>query len=480
MVFSKKNKSVFSHTLIYTFGNFFSRGLSFILLPVYSHFISPSEFGIYSVIISILTIASTIFNFGLPGIFVKKLSELNSLDSKKKFFSNVISGITIVNLPIILFVMLFSEKLSLLIIGNENYALEIILGFISVYSLNYSYYFSVFFIASENSKKYVFINSTAAVLNFILNIFLVTILRLGINGIFISQIISSMLVIIMSKEIIKYYFSFELDFKYLIPIMIVSFPLLLSGIFSIIVELIDRLLVLKFLGEIQAGIYSFGYRLALIFNLFVLSFKTAWIPHYFNLKNQTDEEKSIHLGKVFTKLIFISSILILCIQMVIYFLFQIEIDSFRFFDKSYYETTGFIIYVMIGYFFSLLMGFYSIAPYKSNKTIHFLISDLIAVILNLALNFILIPKIGIKGAALSTMLAFGGGCVYLLYYSRKIIKVKYELGKIILIFFLISMAYLSFEVFKNIYSFISIICVLLVVGIKLGLIGENFKNLLKV
>ncbi|MGB9663342.1 MAG: oligosaccharide flippase family protein [Ignavibacteria bacterium] len=478
MEFSENKKGIFSHTLVYSIGNFLARGLNFILLPFYSHFISPSEFGVYSVIISALTIASAILNFGLPGIFVKNLSELNSQYEKRKFISNVISSITLISFPVLFLIILFSPQVSYFIIGSKNFGLEIVLGTLSVYALNYSYYFSVFYVAEENSRKYVLINSKAAVVNFFLNIVFIVLFGTGINGIFLAQIFSSLMIIYLARDVLQNFFNFEFDFNYLKPVFVVSFPLLLSGIFTIVVELIDRILVLKFLGEDQAGIYSFGYRLALIYNLFILSFKSAWIPHYFNLKNIALEEEALHLGRVFTRLVYISAMLILSIQISIKLLFDFNLLAIRIFDMKYSASQVLIIYVMIGYFFNLMMAFYSIAPYKFNKTIHFLISDLLAMIINLFLNFILIPMIGIKGAAIATMIAFLSGAVYLFAYSEKKIRVDYEIPKIVLIVLISVLAFFTYNYSKTILSAISFLIFLIILGIRWNLFGKKRFNFL--
>lgn len=476
MVSSEAKKGIFAHTFLYSAGNFLSRGLNFILLPIYSHYISPSDFGVYSVIISVVTIASTILNLGLPSIFVKNLSEYEELETKRKFLSNVISGISIISVPIFFIVVFLSKSLSRIIIGNESYSLEIILGLLSIYALNYSYYFSAFFIAEQNSKKFVLINSISAIVNFFLNLFLIIVLKLGINGIFISQILSSLVLVFFSRDVIKSFFKYEVDFNYLKPILITSLPLLLSGIFTIVVELIDRIIVLKILGEEQAGIYSFGYRIALIYNLFILSFKSAWIPHYFQLKDIDEIEKSRHLGRVFTKLVFVSAMIILAIQFMIKILFEIGSNSFQIFDKSYEASQEFIVYIMLGYFFSLLMAFYSIAPYKFEKTIHFLFADLFAMLTNLILNFLLIEALGVIGAAIATMLAFMIGAIYLSIYNHQKIMIRYEYSKLILILIISIFAFLTLELFNNVLTFCSSIFALIVLGIRFNVISKNLKN----
>lgn len=479
MVSSETQKGIFAHTFLYSTGNFLTRGLNFILLPIYSHYISPPEFGVYSVIISIVTIASTILNLGLPSIFVKNLSEFETASAKRKFISNVISGITALSIPILIFVVIFSKKISWIVIGSETYDREIILGILSVFSLNYSYYFSAFFIAEQNSKRFVFVNSISALINFILNVFLIVVLKSGIDGIFISQILSSIVLILLAKDVVKNFFHFEIDLKYLNPILISSLPLLFSGIFTIVVELIDRFIVLKLLGEEQAGIYSFGYRIALIYNLFILSFKSAWIPHYFQLKGIDEEEKSKHIGRVFTKLVYLSAVLILTIQIIIKILFSTDFISFQIFNPAYKSSQSFIIYVMLGYFFNLMMAFYSIAPYKFNKTNHFLIADLLAMITNLVFNFLLIPEFGLIGAALATMFAFMIGALYLFLFSNQKIKVEYQSSLLVPIIMISGLAIFGMEIYEGfIIPFLSLLF-LVMIGFYKKLLSRNFFKILK-
>ncbi len=472
MEFSKSSSGIFKHTLVYTLGNFISRGLSFILLPFYSHYISPSDFGIYSVILSFVTILSTVVNLGLPSIFVKNLSDVKLKDERVDLLSNTFWIVSIFSFFVLLLIILFLKPLNNLIIGNDNYLIEFILGLISIYALNYSYYFSVFYVALEKSQLFVLKNSIASIVHFFLNILLVVFLKIGICGIFISQIISSFVLILLCSEVIKENLKLKFDFDYTLGLLKISFPLLLSGVFSIMVELIDRIFVMKMLGEREAGIYSFGYRIALIYNLFILSFKTAWIPHYFNLDENDD--KPLHLGRVLLKIIYYSAILIFLISIFANEVFNLKIGELSLFKSEYQESTKIILIILIGYFFSLLMGFYSIAPYQENKTIHFFIADFLAFIVNVSLNLILIPDYGILGSAYATLFAFAMGFVYLFIYSKNKIKIKVSSWKLLLIVFPGTFSILAYYFSQNVFIGLSALIVLLLAGKRFELLGKGF------
>lgn len=469
---SNPRSGIFKHTLIYTFGNFISRGLSFILLPFYSHYISPSEFGVYSVILSFVTILSTFVNLGLPSIFVKNLSSSKSDNEKSELLSNTLGVVSLFSILILLLILFFLTPVNFLIIGTDQFLIEFLLGLISIYALNFSYYFSVFYVALEKSQVFVLKNSISSLVNFTLNIVLVVFLKMGINGIFLSQIISSIVLIVLCSDIIKNYLRFKIHLNYTMSLLKISLPLFLSGVFAILVELIDRIFVLKILGEREAGIYSFGYRIALIYNLFILSFKTAWIPHYFNLEENTD--KPAHLGRVILKLIFYSSVIICLISILANEIFDIKFNDWSLFKSEYQESARIVVIILSGYFFSLLMGFYSVVPYKENKTIHFLISDLIAFTINVLLNLILIKIYGIIGAAYATLFAFASGFIYLFVYGNSKIKIELNKVKLILIIILGVISVLSYQFTQNLLIGITFLMVLLIVGNRYGLMGKGF------
>jgi O-antigen/teichoic acid export membrane protein len=90
---------------------------------------------------------------------------------------------------------------------------------------------------------------------------------------------------------------------------------------------------------------------------------------------------------------------------------------------------------MIGYIFNGISAYYSVYPSVSNKSYHILISEMAAFGVNVLLNIILIPKIGIMGAALATAAGFLVGAGYLFIISRREIIIEYQIKDLIIIVF---------------------------------------------
>ncbi|HKB87536.1 MAG TPA: polysaccharide biosynthesis C-terminal domain-containing protein, partial [Ignavibacteriaceae bacterium] len=219
-----------------------------------------------------------------------------------------------------------------------------------------------------------------------------------------------------------------------------SYPLVIAGLLSAAVEVIDRFIIDHFLGKSEVGIYSFAYRIALVMNIFVMSLRGAWTPYSIRIYNAGNYSEEF--GKSLTKIVGVSLLIFLTVSIFIDDLFTLNFSGFFLFNPQYRGGIEIIPVVLVSYIFSAVVTYYSVYPYVSGKSIHFLVSDLIALVINIVLNFWLIPLYGIMGAAAATFFSYLGNAAYLVIISERKIKITYEMWKIVSILFSISLFYL--------------------------------------
>jgi len=287
----------------------------------------------------------------------------------------------------------------------------------------------------ELAKKAVIYSAVGAVLNLILNIVLVYFLKLAVPGIIVAQLASSIVLLLLLFSLMKNNYVFRIDKEILITVVKFSLPLVLANLLTAGNNVADRFLLNIFMGRESVGLYSFAYRIAIVLNIFIISFSTAWNPHSLNLYHSEDFKftRAEVFGKTLNKLIAVSCILLLVVSFFARYLFDINLFGQSFFNPVYKTGIVIIPIVMIGYIFNGVSAFYSLYPSVSGKSYHILISDLIAFSLNLMLNIILIPKIGLIGAAIATLFGYLFGSTYLFFVSRKAILIEYQTKEILII-----------------------------------------------
>lgn len=421
--------SLSKSTVWYTIGNLFVRSVSYILLPLYSNLIDTSEFGNYALLISLYTIISVFYYSGLQSALSKFYIEENDEYKRKEIFSATINSVIIIGLILTVIIFFMADWISLTLIGSGSFADLIKIIFAALFFESISFTIIHLLRTKQLPRKVVIYSSFSAVCNFILNIYFVYYLRQGIYGIILAQLLTAIFLFLIMLPVLKenYIRIFNL-LKYKV-IFIFALPLIISGVLSFSVDVIDRFIINHFLGISEVGIYSFSYRIALIMNVFVISLRSAWTPYSIKLYNEGSF--SSEFGKSFTKILSAGLLLFLLVSMCIDDLFNLHLGNFHLFDPSYRSGIKIIPVILISYIFSAVVTYYSVYPFTSGKSIHFMISDLIALIINVALNFIFIPIYGIMGAAFATLFSYFGGAVYLLLISGKKIKIIYEPLKLI-------------------------------------------------
>jgi len=146
-------------------------------------------------------------------------------------------------------------------------------------------------------------------INLFLNIWFVYGLRMGIKGIIFAHLFTSIIVFIFLLPLVKGTYTFSIDKKILTSAVIFSLPLFISGIFSSGMDVADRFILDHFFGKKEVGEYSFAYRLAMITNIFVISFRAAWMPYALNKYKEGNYRENF--GKILIKVLSIG-VFILC------------------------------------------------------------------------------------------------------------------------------------------------------------------------
>jgi O-antigen/teichoic acid export membrane protein len=204
-----------------------------------------------------------------------------------------------------------------------------------------------------------------------------------------------------------------------------SLPLMLAGVFTTCTDLADRFILAHFYDSQKVGIYSFSYKIANVMYIYVIAFRTAWVPHA--IKKYGAEGYSEHFGRVFTKYLFMALSIFLSVSLLVPVLFDVKLSSTIYlFNPAYRSGITILPFILLGYLCNGIVSFNSIFPYTRGNSTYFLLSDAIAFVLNITLNLILIPTWGMNGAALATLISFVIPAFYMYSISRNVISVSYQ------------------------------------------------------
>lgn len=417
-------RKIFSDTVIYTVGSVFNRLLPFLLLPLYTLYFPPAEYGVFSLVYSFWFFVSVFYLYGMETAFQKLFLEAGSEVDKKKIFSTTLVMILATSILFSATIYLFAGGIAGLLTGSSgNGGLIRLLAFILV--ADSLYRFPMILINSiQRSKLYTAVNSIAVVINVAVNIVLITVFKQGIEAIFYSYLISYSFLFIISLGYTLKYFGFSFDFDSFKKLLSSAHLFLYFGLFLISMDLIDRFILEYYKGTAVVGIYSACYRIGIVMNLAITGFKVAWTPFFMNLKS--DESNKEIFSKIFTYFCYGGLTAFLAFSLLADDLVKVNIAGYTLLNDKYWSGLIIVPYILLAYLFNGLYLNLNVASFFSNKIKYLIISSAVGCVSNVVFNFLLIPDYSMTGAALSTLLSYMVMFFVLYYFSQKTYRIVYE------------------------------------------------------
>ena len=274
----------------------------------------------------------------------------------------------------------------------------------------------------------------------ILNIVFLVYLNLGVSGYFwgfiISYIIGSFFSILTSK-LIKVFKHFRIDKSLARKMCAYSLVLIPNSLMWWIMNASDRLMVISMIGASANGIYAISYKIPSAISTMSVVFNQAW--SYSAIHEENSSDKNSFNEKMYNYLfelqLLITSILLFAIKPIM----RIYVA------ESYFTAWEFVPPLLFGYFFMSLGTFFSTQYAVKKDSKGYLISGTIGALVNVVLNFLLIPRYAALGAAIATATAYISVFVYRVHDTKKYFSIKWiSLKKIAAVFVLLLMAIMNY------------------------------------
>lgn len=441
----KKYSRLGKNTVLVFVGNLGSKTITFVMLPFYTKWLTVSEYGIVDII--------TIYSGFLLGIVSWSIAEAififpngEKKENQSAYFS---SGLFFVLVSFLVTALLFFAIKQVFQIFNfensfEKYTWLIYWMIVTTFIQNYMQQFSR---SIDKIKVYaisgVLLTAFTAIFAFLL------IPKYGIDGFILSQIFAFIFAAMYSFLFSKGY-SF-LSIKYinkakLKAMLRYSIPLIPNGVMWWIISGLNRPILEYYSGTSAVGLFAvankFPALISIVFLIFISSWQISVIEEF--KKEGYKEFYNKVLRVVFFLITFVSCVLGMFSKVVIAFMA----------DEKYFEAWRIVPILSIAVFFSSLSGFTGSNFSATKESRYFFYSSIWGAIASVFFNFILIPSMGVYGAAIAVVLAFAVMAVSRIKYSWRYVQItnfiSYMLMLVINVLVVLTLFYVQNVIFKTI------------------------------
>lgn len=397
----------------YLIGNFFNKGIVFLTIPIFSRILSTTDYGIVTTYNSWIGILTMILGFALHmGI---RMSFVDFKENVEDFLSTIILFTVLCSIGTIPIVILIAEILKINV-SITLIVLCLLQAMATAILQDYSYYLMM----QYRYKVRTFLMIMPNLLSVLVSIY--AILYIFEKELYLGRIIPTALInclfgIIIVLIVIKNG-RLRIEKKYIKYGLAISAPLILHGIALNILSQSDRTMITVLADASQTGIYSLIYNLGMIATVITTSMEGVWTPWFLK---KMEERNITAINKRVVDYVNLMTYAMVSLILVAPEMVRILAD------KEYWEGIIIIPPIVIANYIIFMYTLYVNVEHFHKKIAFITTNTFVAAIVNIALNFIFIPKFGYVAAAYTTVTAYVVALLLHAFYAKKIDPLVYPL-----------------------------------------------------
>ncbi|HPR18408.1 MAG TPA: oligosaccharide flippase family protein [Candidatus Cloacimonadota bacterium] len=396
-------------TFDYAAGSFFNKLLLLLFLPIFTSYMIPEEYAVYSNLMIFFTLMSLIVLLGLQQSLFSHFYQEQTDGYKFTLMSSVYFVLIAAGIVFSFLIVIFRNQLALITVRDTQYAvlfidMAIIIFFNTIFSIS-----TGFLNIMEQSAKFAVISTLQNLIILILVVIFAINKQFSLQLYFHFFAISTFIAAIVSMiSVIKIMEAYKLpaDEKKLFSAPLIRSMLkfglvMIPGSIAVLVLQASDRYMLTFLSAhalYDVGIYAAGYRIGMIMHFLVSLVSLVYIPYAMKIADQP-AAKAINRS-MYNYYILFGTVLGVSVILFGKELFYVLIDQ-QYFASNQIVFSGVISSFLYGIFNILNIHFYA-----AKKASNIMTAVVVGAVLNIILNFLFIPKFGIYGAAIASILAY--------------------------------------------------------------------------
>lgn len=449
---------IIKNTLVYTIGNFFTLAAGFILLPIYTQYLDPSEYGIISSLEILKTVFIIFATLNIHKSLLRLYWDYKTDKEQKDFLGTTFLSISFVAILTLLLIFIFRnyvERIFDTIDFYPYYFYIIVSSFFTVFT-----YFPLLYLRlKEKANLFLVFSISQYLLAASLILYFIIYKQEGAEGYLKGQMLAGavffVIYTIFSFRIINLRFKLSV-FR---NIIVFTLPLIPPMIVTWIVRQSNVIFIERYLDFAEVGIFSLSVRIASLLTVITTSVLMAYEPVFYQLAIKGDSDVNRNKLSNYNQ----AYIIIALFLSFIIALFSKDLILLMF-NEKYADVYIYIPLLTIGYCVGQISGLTGFFVKQSKKTMAIMYISFSTGVMSVILNFTLIPLWGLYGAASAVTLIFiySFSATYI-YAKKKCFFIPFNWRIILSIFllFLIIFLFLSY-ITRDLYIIYSIMIKMLV------------------
>jgi len=428
MTVGKEIKHVAKHSMIYGIGNILRQLPPFLLLPLYLNYLDASDYGIKEIIGITVDLVGLVISLNIASAMGRFYYEYENEADRNEVISTIFIAFGAMGMAGALILSTQSSLMAGSLLNSRSLSHYFLIALTSMWFNAMHNIGCDYLRVREKSKLYVTITTLRLTLALSLNVYFVAFMKLKVMGILLSNLICSVLFFFLVVIPIFYKVGFRFSWPKCKEMVKFTLPFVITELAGFVVSASDRFFV-KYYGTLSlTGVYTLGYRMGASINSFVTSpFIQIWLPRRFAIHKLPHARETY--ARVMTYYLAIAAFIGVWMS-------AVSRDVLLIVGKSdYYDAAKVVPIIVLAHIIFGLHYHVQIGIMLTKKTQYLAAINIGNAVLNTALNFLLIPRYGMFGAAYATLFCYANKVAWTHWISNKLYPLKFEYGRILKIAF---------------------------------------------
>lgn len=413
-------KALFGDMAVYSFGNILIKGFSLISAPIFTRIFSPDDYGAWSFISAVIAFLTGILLLGGDSAYTRYFFECKSDEERKTLSSTWFLFLAVWSHVVVLALLPFSRAITIMLLEEQVYQLAWIVALVFSPAAMLNMLLSQALRNQFKARLFTILNVATAALILILAVLLAYYLKMGIAGALLGAGLASLVMIPVRLYSIRELLVRRFSTVFLKKLLLFGLPLVPVELAYWLFSNADRIMLIKMVSLKAAGVYAIAVSMAAVLSLLHNAVGQSWQPYALKIYKENPEYSKTIFAQTLNYLMAAASFIVVAFVAVSQEALYIIVAP------SYHAAFSAIPFLALGILFFMTTQVTVVGILVNNKTLYIMIICWILALVNVVLNYLLIPRWGIAGAGAATGTAYVIFAISYLVISQRLWRVSYD------------------------------------------------------
>lgn len=417
----KPVRDLLKHSSIYAVGQILTRMASILLLPLYTHCLTPTDYGITAILDLTTAILALVIGGGMVTAVTRFHFDNESEDHHDRVWWTGLLYVAGMSLVVLIPLWLARSIISDLTLGADQPDGEwfYTLTLLTIWAFVTGHVCDAYLRVRKWSGVFVMISLARLGLNVALNVWFLVFLQLGVEGLLLGNLISTVLhTATLLAVFVKTRGRACFDRPMARELIRFSMPLIVTAVLSMLIHEADRYILQMFVSLNDVGVYSLAHKIGFAVNtLCLMPFVSIWHVAIYDIERMPDSRNVFR--QTFRWFVSGFGIVLLGAALIVHPVLPLLTPD------AYGDSVSLVSVILLGFFFFGLQIQFDVPALLTKRSSLLVPGNVAGVVVNIVGNLILIPVMGVWGAAWAGVVTYAVCSFTILAMSRRVMTLSY-------------------------------------------------------